>query len=125
MERAVVEKPVRFDMALSVFNAFLGIWLVASAFLWKHDTASRIDTVAVGLVCVAIALLSSRFPIARWLFVPLAAWMYASPWIVTLEDTTATVNLMAVATALLLAPFTTRFIGQDVFVERPRRTAGP
>ncbi len=121
----IVESPVRTDVALSALNAFLGIWLVASAFLWKHTTASRVDAVAVGVVCIAIALLSTRFPTARWLYVPLAAWMFASPWIVTLEDTTATVNLTAVATALLLAPLTTRFIGQDVIPEDTRRVAGP
>ncbi len=124
MER-IVERPVRMDIALSAFNAFLGIWLIASAFLWKHNVASRIDAVAMGAVCIGIALLATRFPAARWLYVPLAAWMFASPWIVTLEDTTATVNLTAVATALLLAPLTTRFIGQDVIPEDTRRAAGP
>lgn len=124
MER-IVERPVRIDIALSAFNAFLGIWLIASAFLWKHTTASRVDTVAIGVVCIAIALAATRFPAVRWLYVPLAAWMFASPWIVTLEDTTATVNLTAVATALLLAPLTTRFIGQDVVPDRARRATGP
>ena len=124
MER-IVERPVRMDIALSAFNAFLGIWLVASAFLWKHTVGSRVEAVALGVVCIAIALVATRFPAARWLYVPLAAWMFASPWIVRLEDTTATVNLTAMATALLLAPLTTRFIGQDVVPDRARRPAGP
>lgn len=106
-------QPMERDDALSVFNAFLGVWLVGSSFLWPHSTANLVNSIAVGLACLAVALLSLGTPAARWLFVPLSAWMIASPWIVPLRDTMSAPNLIAMGSALFLGPLTMRYLGQD------------
>ncbi len=106
-------QPMERDAALSAFNAFLGIWLVATCFLWKHSTASLVNTVVIAAACIAVALVSMRAPGVRWLYVPLSAWTVASAWIVPLQDTTASVTLVSIGTALFLAPVTMRWLGQD------------
>ncbi len=106
-------QPMERDDALSVFNAFLGIFLVASCFLWKHSTASLVNTLVIAAACIAVALVSVRAPGVRWLYVPLSAWTVASAWVVPLQDTTSSVTLVSIGIALFLAPTTMRWLGQD------------
>jgi len=103
---------MRRDVALSTFNACLGVWVVGSAFLWTHSTASLVNTIAVGLVCIGIALAASRAPAARWLYIPLSAWMFVSAWIIPHPDRFSSVNLMAIGLALFLVPLTARVLGE-------------
>lgn len=111
--RSMEVEPMKRDVALSALNALLGVWLVASTFLWRHSTANLVNQLAIGFACIAVALLASRLPAARWLFVPLSAWTIASPYIVPLRETTAAVTLVACGVAMLLAPLTARWLGQD------------
>jgi hypothetical protein len=45
-----------------------------------------VHAVAVGVAClaIAIALVARRRAAARWLYVPLALWLFASQWIIHL-----------------------------------------
>jgi hypothetical protein len=117
--------PMERDVALSVLNVVLGVWLIASAFLLRQAPANKVNSIAIGIVCIAVALRSIRRPSARWLYVPLSAWMVVSPWVVPLRDTTAATTLIALGGALLLGPLTEWWLALSFPGDVERRPAGP
>ena len=45
--------------------ALLGMWLVASAFLWRHSAAQKANGVVCGVLVVAIAVATLWWPRVR------------------------------------------------------------
>jgi hypothetical protein len=68
-------------------NVALGIWLIVSAFLWRHSRADFANAVAMGIVIAGSAAISLRRPAARlattaagvWLIASLFAWSPQTP----------------------------------------------
>ncbi|HTV24260.1 MAG TPA: SPW repeat protein [Polyangiaceae bacterium] len=67
----------RFERA-RVANLLLGLWLVASAVLWRHFADSRLNTWLVGALVATFALLTIRKPSLRWANALLGAWLLLS-----------------------------------------------
>ncbi|MFN7134582.1 MAG: hypothetical protein ACK4N5_21060 [Myxococcales bacterium] len=65
-------------MHARAINVLLGIWLVVSAFLWTHTGAQRVNTVVVGVLCVAFSVLAAKLQPARFLNTLLAVWLFIS-----------------------------------------------
>ena len=57
-------------------NLILGAWLFASAFIWPHTSASRMNTWIVGLAIAVIAAVALR--VARILNSVLSMWLIMS-----------------------------------------------
>ena len=124
MQSTPAAAPAEKDVALSVFDAGLGVWLVASSFLWPHTTASLLNQVAVGVACAAIAVASLRFATARWLYVPLSAWLFASAYVLPLRDPFSAANLVAMAVALVIPPLAAPYlVGVGTGTSRPGSSA--
>lgn len=95
------------DVAASGLNALLGVWLVATSFLWHHDAVHLAIAWLVGLVAVAIGLVARRRPGALYLDLLLAAWLTASIWLFP-HRPFASWNEAMVAIGLVLVPITMR-----------------
>ncbi len=64
--------------AARTLNLILGAWLFASAFLWTHTSADRVNDWTVGLAFVIFAVIAMTSPAARWVNTILAAWLFVS-----------------------------------------------
>jgi hypothetical protein len=62
----------------SWFNAVLGAWLFASAFLWHHDPAQFHNTWVVGIVVVVLSCLATFAPWTWYLNAFSAVWLFVS-----------------------------------------------
>jgi hypothetical protein len=70
---------MRSDYAIARYaNIVLGTWLFLSAFLWPHSYAQVTNTWVVGLLVVALAVVSLRVPQARYMNAILAVWLFLS-----------------------------------------------
>ncbi len=97
---------MRRDVSASALGMLLGFWFFASSFMWPHTTASRVNSIVLGVVTAAVGLAASRAPGARWLYLLPAAWMVASIWIIPHEDRFTIWNNASIAIALVLIPMT-------------------
>lgn len=61
-------------------NLLLGFWLLISAFAWGHTIPERANSWVVGALIMAIALLASSVPAARWLNTALSVWLFVAVW---------------------------------------------
>lgn len=61
-------------------NLLLGFWLLISAFVWGHTVPERANSWIVGALVIAIALVASSVPAARWINTALSAWLFVSVW---------------------------------------------
>lgn len=59
-------------------NLVMGIWLFATAFLWQHTDASRLNTWLVGVLVGACAFVAAWVPMARWGNTALSIWLFFS-----------------------------------------------
>jgi hypothetical protein len=59
----------------------LGVWLVASAFVWPHSMAQQTNAWVVGILSVAFALLAAGRDELRYLVTALSVWLFASIWV--------------------------------------------
>jgi len=60
----------------------LGAWLLASIYMWPHSIASVTNTGLVGILTIAIALVSLYVAWTRWMNVVLGAWLTASTLVI-------------------------------------------
>ncbi len=95
------------DVAVSALNVLLGVWLIATSFLWQHTAAGRASTWIVGLLAVVTGLLARRAAGAFYLDLLLAGWLVASIWLLP-HRPFASWNEAMVAIALALVPVTLR-----------------
>lgn len=62
-----------------------GVWLFVSALLWHHTTAQLVNAIAIGMASILLGALARRHTpngrFARYLELPIAAWLFASSWI--------------------------------------------
>lgn len=59
-------------------NLALGVWLMASAFIWPHYEVSRANTGVVGLLICVSSLAARGRSSWRWANTALAAWLCLS-----------------------------------------------
>ena len=86
----------------------IGGWCIATAFIWNRTAVGRLNAIAVGVACFAIAFAARRHPAARWLHVALALWLFASVWLVPYDRHFAIWNNVALGIGLLLIPFASK-----------------
>lgn len=70
--------PVRPIYGIRYANIAMGLWLLASAFIWQHHPSSRINTLVLGLLIATIGALSTLRSSARLLNVVAAVWLFFS-----------------------------------------------
>jgi len=87
-----------------VVSAALGVWLMAaSAILGSQGPAAASDQLVGALVVTwAVIAIGEVARAARFLNVPLAAWLLAAPWLLSGGIAASTVSDLAVGAALLL-----------------------
>jgi hypothetical protein len=79
----------------SALNVLAGIWLIASAWVFRFAPHSRAlwNTVIVGILIAMIAIcrsaLGPRWAGLSWFNAVLGGWMIASPWIHSYIDNTS------------------------------------
>ena len=79
----------RFEHA-RVANLLMGLWLIASTFIWSHFEGSRLNTWLVGAVAASFALLTLRKPALHWVNALVGAWLLISTLFVIRPIQTAT-----------------------------------
>jgi hypothetical protein len=60
----------------------LGLWLVASTFVWPHTAASRINTWILGIVIIVVAASAVVRPVLHRLNAAAAVWLIVSTLII-------------------------------------------
>lgn len=55
-----------------------GTWLVCSAFIWRHAPLQKANALVCGLLAIAIAIVTTYAPRARYLAGGLALWVFIS-----------------------------------------------
>lgn len=55
-----------------------GTWLVSSAFIWRHAPLQKANALVCGLLAIAIAIVTTYAPRARYLAGGLALWVFIS-----------------------------------------------
>jgi len=69
----------RMDIRSSRYlNIIVGLWLFASAFLWRHSAAQFTNTWVMGIVVAAIAAIALSWPAIRYLNTLAGAWLIIS-----------------------------------------------
>ncbi|WP_437478586.1 hypothetical protein WME75_30570 [Sorangium sp. So ce1014] len=86
-------------------NIALGVWLVISAFLWRHSQGQFTNTWVVGALCVLFAVLAIWAPRARYLNAILALWLFVSTWWIPALSAGTVWNNALVAIGLLIVSF--------------------
>jgi hypothetical protein len=61
-----------------VFSAWLGVWLIISAFMWPHTAAQRANSWIVGILAIVFSVIAMSSPRARYLTTALAVWLFVS-----------------------------------------------
>ena len=95
---------MRRHVTWMVWNVVLGLWLVASSFLWEHSGAARASVLVAAAVTIAIGLLALRSPGAIALDLAVAAWLVLSVWLVPRDLHYGAWNAVMVAIGLGILP---------------------
>lgn len=88
------------DHVKARFASFaLGLWLVASAFIWPHFEASRANTWITGMLICVSSLAALRNAPLRWGSTLLSGWLFVSTLLVIRPIDVATLwnNLLSAA----------------------------
>jgi hypothetical protein len=62
-------------------NLLLGVWLVISAFVWRHTIEQQTNAWIVGVLVAVFALVAIGRERARYLNTLLSVWLLASIWV--------------------------------------------
>jgi hypothetical protein len=92
----VVEKTGR------ILNIFVGIWLIVSAWLWPQTWAQQLNAWSVGGLMIVFAVAAAARGVLRYLNTALAAWLFASIWVLPTVTAAVAWNLGIVATLALV-----------------------
>ena len=95
----------------------LGIWLCLSPWILQFalDSTAMQNAVIVGfLIILAEVITLSVFQVwEEWINVALGAWLVASPWILSIQSRSATVNFIIVGVLVIgLAIYEMREVGE-------------
>lgn len=82
-------------------TAAVGIWLVLSAFVWPHTSATFANTWIVGLGVFLTSVWTFRDPFARWVTVALGVWLFGFTIIAVHMSPAAIWNNALVACAVI------------------------
>lgn len=85
-----------------ILNIFVGIWLVISAWLWPHTHAQQLNAWVVGGLMIVFAIAAAERGVLRYLNTALAAWLFASIWVLPTSSMSTVWNLGLVATFALV-----------------------
>lgn len=111
------------NSAARLTNIILGSWLVASAFIWEHSSASFLNTWIVGTLVAAVAFLGLVKPPLRYANTFVGLWLFASTLSIDHLSRGTVWHNMIVAVAVMavsLAPL--RLHGPDEKTRRGLRT---
>jgi len=61
-------------------NIALGLWLIASGFIWHHAPGQFANAWLVGTAVIFCSLIGIRIPAARYVNTLLSLWLLLSPW---------------------------------------------
>jgi hypothetical protein len=100
-----MERRKRF-VAARILNVLLGIWLFVSAFCWPHSLAQLTNTWILGVVCVAVALVATRFEQVRYLNTLLGIWLFISAFALHGTSQSTEWNNVLVAIAIFVVSLT-------------------
>lgn len=80
-------------------NLLLGVWLVISAFVWRHTPEQQTNAWIVGVLVAVIALVAIGRERARYVNTVLSIWLFVSIWALptALEATQWNHGLVALA----------------------------
>lgn len=82
----------------------LGLWLFASAFAWPHSIVQFNNAWVSGLLVVVFAIVAmAAFDWGRYLNAGIAAWLFASSFLLPGDDFATKLHHAAVAMAIFLA----------------------
>jgi hypothetical protein len=84
-----------------VANLLLGLWLIASTYIWSHFELSRYNTRLVGALVASSALLALRKPFLRWANAVLGVWLLISIFLIRPVQPATWWNNLLVAIAVL------------------------
>jgi hypothetical protein len=91
---------------VSWINLGLGVWLVCAPWVLHTAGIAVINSVAIGLVVIAIAALSLRVPLSNhlpaWFNLAAGFWVFFSPWILRLNEQTPVLVKSALSGALII-----------------------
>jgi hypothetical protein len=91
------------ERAARLTGILLGLWLLASAFLWPHTDAQQANACIVGLLLAGSSALALRFAELRWAATLLSVWLFLSVWALPTPDAaTAWNHLLLAITAFVL-----------------------
>lgn len=101
-----IETGKRAVTAAELANIVLGIWLVLSPFVltFSHNTAARWNNIAVGIALVLVALAAQwENEALQGLAVPLAIWLFASPFVLGIYTAAFLANNVTMAFIVVAA----------------------
>jgi hypothetical protein len=94
-------KLIKLEASPRWINLVVGLWLIASTFVWPHTPLQLANALVVGAGCAIAAGLATRAPHVRYVNVGLGLWLYASGWFVPVART-ATLNNHAIISAIMI-----------------------
>jgi hypothetical protein len=65
-------------MTTRIFNALIGIWLFATAFMWPHTSGEMTVTIVAAVLTFALAILAIYTQAARYLNATVAVLLFLS-----------------------------------------------
>lgn len=106
----------------AIANILFGAWLMLSSLFWRHTPVHAMNTLVVGALAVALALLAlRRTPFAEAGNVLLAGWLFVSPLV--LSGATAGITAHHLLLATLLFGFAAPPLAKPEHVAVRRRRA--
>src|SRR5207247_9235375 len=92
-------------MRARILNALLGVWLVASAYLWPHHRGEFLNAWITGVAMIVFAFIGMRRRGARWADAALALWLFSSMFIFPYAAGMSVLNHILVAMVVLVVSF--------------------
>lgn len=102
----------------------IGVWLLASAFLWDHVHAQFVNALATGGLCVAIATFGLVWPPARYGNLLLGCWLFLSTIVLPVVDGGTVLHNAIVAVLMVvfsIPPLAGRANRTDRAIGRPAK----
>jgi hypothetical protein len=90
-------------MTIRIFNALIGIWLFASAFMWPHAHAQFVVTVVAAILTFTLAILAMYTGAAHYLNALVGVLLFLSALMLPTLTRTTTWHNAVIAIAIFVA----------------------